>query len=205
MSWWIVPHTHPDGEARNLAWWQIKNPVVDSTGRDDVGCDLKSYLEGVERDRHSVGRWALLASHTEDAAGESTPPIHPHEQWAKQLARRYGVVFRDVCKRESLPMTWRELLLQYRKMEWRGDMRGGRFVNGFTGEQFALPEAVEALRVVRRDPTIGAQEIRLSPADPLNLIGIILPGDRISSHSSLPIPFRDGAQSCEQPPVMSLA
>jgi ATP-dependent Lhr-like helicase len=121
------------------------------------------------------------------------------------LVRRYGVVFRDVLKRETLPVTWRELLIQFRKMEWRGEMRGGRFVDGFTGEQFALPEAVEALRAVRRNPTVGAQDIRLSPADPLNLVGIILPGDRIPSHTSQPIFFRDGAQACGQRPIMSLA
>jgi len=97
------------------------------------------------------------------------------------------------------------LLLQYRKMEWRGEMRGGRFVDGFTGEQFALPDAVEALRAVRRDPQTGAEEIRLSPADPLNLVGIILPGDRISSHTSQPIVFRGGVQVFDDRPVMSLA
>jgi ATP-dependent Lhr-like helicase len=147
----------------------------------------------------------LLAAHGDDPGTDTTPPIHPHEQWAKQLARRYGVVFRDVLKRESLPVTWRELLIQFRKMEWRGEMRGGRFVNGFTGEQFALPEAVEALRAVRRAPQSGAEEIRLSPADPLNLVGIILPGDRISSHTSQPIVFRGGVQVSDSLPVMSLA
>jgi ATP-dependent Lhr-like helicase len=102
-------------------------------------------------------------------------------------------------------VTWRELLVQYRKMEWRGEMRGGRFVAGFTGEQFALPEAVEALRAVRRDSQAGAQEIRLSPADPLNLVGILLPGDRISSHTSQPILFRDGVQVPDSIHAMSLA
>jgi ATP-dependent Lhr-like helicase len=147
----------------------------------------------------------LLESHADDPEPEKISSVHPHEHWAKQLAHRYGVVFRDVLKRESLPVTWRELLLQYRKMEWRGEMRGGRFVEGFTGEQFALPEAVEALRAVRRDPTAGAQDLRLSPADPLNLVGIVLPGDRISSHTSQPIVFRDGVQVSDSLPVMSLA
>ena len=122
-----------------------------------------------------------------------------------QLARRYGVVFRDMLKRETLPVTWRELLAQYRKMEWRGEMRGGRFVNGFTGEQFALPEAVEALRAVRRDSTAGKHDLYLSPADPLNLVGIIIPGDRIPSHTSQPILFRDGMPISDSIPIMSLA
>ena len=115
------------------------------------------------------------------------------------------MVFRDLLKRESLPVTWRELLVQYRKLEWRGEMRGGRFVNGFTGEQFALPEAVESLRAVRRDIQAGAQEIRLSAADPLNLVGIILPGERISAHTSKPIVFRNGVPSADIVSVVSLA
>ena len=120
-----------------------------------------------------------------------------HEHWAHQLAKRYGVVFRDVLKRETMPVTWRELVGHYQKMEWQGAMRGGRFVSGFPGEQFALPEAVEALRAVRRDPHAGAQEIRLSPADPLNLVGIILPGERISSHTLKPICFLQGKMAGE--------
>lgn len=130
---------------------------------------------------------------------------HPHEEWARQLARRYGVVFRNVLKRESLPVTWRELLMPYRKMEWRGELRSGRFVDGFRGVQCALPEAVEALRAVRRDATAGAQDLRLSPADPLNLVGIMLPGDRIASHTSQPIVFRDGVKIADSISIMSLA
>ena len=84
-------------------------------------------------------------------------------------------------------------------------MRGGRFVNGFTGEQFALPEAVESLRAVRRDIQAGAQEIRLLAADPLNLVGIILPGERISAHTSKPIVFRNGVPSADIVSVVSLA
>ena len=84
-------------------------------------------------------------------------------------------------------------------------MRGGRFVSGFTGEQFALPEAVEVLRAVRRDPQAGAQEIRLSPADPLNLVGIILPGERISTHTSKPILFRAGKVSFDETPNAAFA
>jgi ATP-dependent Lhr-like helicase len=121
------------------------------------------------------------------------------------LSHRYGVVFRDLLKRESLPVTWRELLVQYRKLEWRGEMRGGRFVNGFTGEQFALPEAVESLRAVRRDPQAGAEEIHLSAADPLNLVGIILPGERISPHTSKLILFRNGMPAMDGTPVMALS
>jgi ATP-dependent Lhr-like helicase len=202
---------HLAAEIEQALWELVATGLVTADGFDPLRALLdprRRRAEGKDRARrpqHSVGRWALLESHDDDVEVDASSPIHPHEQWAKQLARRYGVVFRDVLKRESLPITWRELLVQYRKMEWRGDMRGGRFVNGFTGEQFALPEAVEALRAVRRDPQAGAQDIRLAPADPLNLVGIILPGERISSHTSKSILFRDGAQAFDERPVMSLA
>jgi ATP-dependent Lhr-like helicase len=202
---------HLAAEVEQALWELVAGGLVTADGFDPLRAMIdprRRRAEGKERarrPRHSAGRWALLESHTEDQEAAPTSLIHPQGHWAKQLARRYGIVFRDVLKRESLPMTWRELLLQYRKMEWRGDMRGGRFVDGFTGEQFALPEAVEALRSVRRDPQAGAEDIRLSPSDPLNLVGIILPGDRISSHTSQPILFRDGVQACDQRPIMSLA
>ena len=202
---------HLAAEVEQALWELVAGGLVTADGFDPLRALVdprRRRAEGKDRarrPRHSAGRWALFESYPTDSEDDGVPPIHPHEQWAKQLARRYGVVFRDVLKRESLPVTWRELLMQYRKMEWRGEMRGGRFVDGFTGEQFALPEAVEALRAVRRDPQVGAEDIRLSPADPLNLVGIILPGDRISSHKSQPILFRDGRQVSDAIPVMSLA
>ena len=189
---------HLASEVEQAVWEGVAAGLVTADGFDPLRALLdprRRRAEGrtrSQRPRFSIGRWALLASYAEDTAETRRSSLHWHEQWAKQLARRYGVVFRDVLKRESLPVTWRELLLQYRKMEWRGEIRGGRFVEGFTGEQFALPEAIEALRAVRRDHTLGAQDIRLSPADPLNLAGIILPGDRVSSHTSHPILVREG-------------
>jgi ATP-dependent Lhr-like helicase len=202
---------HLAAEVEQALWELVATGLVTADGFDPLRALLDPRRRraegkfGARRPRHSAGRWALLEAHAEDPEADTKSSIHPHERWAKQLARRYGVIFRDLLKRESLPVTWRELLLQYRKMEWRGEMRGGRFVDGFTGEQFALPEAVEALRAVRRDPQAGAQDIRLSPADPLNLVGIILPGERISSHTSKTILFRDGAQVFDHIPVMSLA
>jgi ATP-dependent helicase Lhr and Lhr-like helicase len=93
--------------------------------------------------------------------------------------RRYGVVFRDLLARESLVQSWRDLLVQYRRMELKGEVRGGRFVSGFVGEQFALPEAVESLRALRKSGAGGVQEVKISAVDPLNLAGIILPGPRV--------------------------
>jgi ATP-dependent Lhr-like helicase len=93
---------------------------------------------------------------------------NPANQAARQFLRRYGVVFRDLLARESISPSWRDLLVQYRRMEFQGEIRGGRFVDGFVGEQFALPEAVESLRAMRRE---GAErstrhEIKLSAVDP---------------------------------------
>ncbi len=139
-----------------------------------------------QRVRHSAGRWSLLAFHH-----NATPPAGPI---AKRLLKRYGVVFRELLARESFDIAWRDLLMQYRRMELRGEIRGGRFIDGFVGEQFALPEAVESLRALRRSPgsPAAAEEIKIAAADPLNLVGIILPGTRVSSTSNSFVFFRDG-------------
>jgi ATP-dependent Lhr-like helicase len=105
------------------------------------------------------------------------------ETFARRLLARWGVVFRDVIARESLAPPWREVLLVFRRLEARGEIRGGRFVAGFVGEQFALPEAIEALRSVRR--TGGDEPVRVGAYDPLNLAGIILPSSTDSSERAL--------------------
>src|SRR5581483_12049645 len=96
--------------------------------------------------------------------------------------------------RESLAPRWRDLLLALRRMEARGEIRGGRFVAGYVGEQFALPEALEALRAMRKapPPAWASQDIRISGADPLNLVGVILPGERVPAVQSTYVVFRDG-------------
>lgn len=123
-------------------------------------------------------------------------PYDPHRltaHIARQLLRRYGVVFRDLLAREVLVQSWRDLLVVFRRMELKGEVRGGRFVSGFVGEQFALPEAVEALRASKKSQgTAGGAEIKLSASDPLNLNGVILPGPRIPAVPSTFIVFRDG-------------
>jgi ATP-dependent Lhr-like helicase len=107
------------------------------------------------------------------------------------LLRRYGVVFRDVLARESVLPTWRELLMMFRRLEDRGEVRGGRFVAGFIGEQFALPVAVESLRAARHAPLRG-ETVTISAADPLNLVGIVLPGERVPAISGRFVVLRDG-------------
>ena len=124
------------------------------------------------RPRHAAGRWALI---------ERAPAPHEGvEFFANVFLQRWGVVFRDVLARETLAPAWRDLLVAYRRMEARGEIRGGRFVSGFVGEQFARPEAVDVLRLLRRSAPLG-EEIQISHADPLNLTGIILPGPRTGS------------------------
>jgi len=133
-----------------------------------------------------VGRWALWQTQ-----GDADPRSRD-EAIARQLLRRYGVVFRDLLARETLAPAWRVLLEIYRRWEAQGEIRGGRFVAGFIGEQFALPDAVEALRAVRRAPE-DREVIVVSAADPLNLVGVILPGGRVSPFSGLAIAYRNGA------------
>jgi len=130
-----------------------------------------------------------------DAQHSASSTQHfPAELVARQLLRRYGVVFRDLLVRESLVQSWRDLLVQYRRMELQGEIRGGRFVSGVTGEQFALPEAVESLRAARKrnEPGAASHDIKLSASDPLNLAGVILPGPRVPAVPSNFVVFRDG-------------
>ena len=107
------------------------------------------------------------------------------------LLARYGVVFRELTLREDFPFKWREILIAFRRLEDRGEVRGGRFVDGFLGEQFALPLAAESLRAARHIEPSG-EIVTLSAADPLNLIGIVVPGERVASSSAKPITLRDG-------------
>jgi ATP-dependent Lhr-like helicase len=126
------------------------------------------------RPRHAAGRWALLSrAATTISADERV------QRFARQLLIRWGVVLRDLLVREALAPPWRDLLPVLRTMEARGEIRGGRFVSGFSGEQFARPEALDLLRAIRRDADAHTI-VSVSNADPLNLTGIILPGPRVS-------------------------
>ena len=140
-------------------------------------------------DMVSAGRWSILQR--SDTTQPATDPALAEEvAWA--LIKRYGVVFKRLLEREGVAVPWRVLLRIYHRLEARGEIRGGRFVGGISGEQFALPEAIGMLRSIRR---AGAQDslISVSAADPLNLVGIILPGSRITAHTSNRILYHDGA------------
>lgn len=125
------------------------------------------------RPRHSAGRWALVPRLGSNASDRV-------ERWAEQLLARWGVLLRDLLAREAGAPPWRDLLPILRRMEARGQVRGGRFVAGFTGEQFARPEALDLLRAVRRAGENAESVAAVPNADPLNLTGIILPGARVS-------------------------
>ncbi len=138
------------------------------------------------RPRHNAGRWALLH------ANEVVERPRAVEAACWMLLRRYGIVVRDVVAREANLPPWRELLAGFRRLEDGGEIRGGRFVDGFLGEQFALPVAVDSVRAMRKvDSAQGT--ITLSAADPLNLVGILVPGDRVPAISFNSVTFRDGA------------
>ena len=132
------------------------------------------------------GRWALFPGLYPEVANETRI-----EQWAWLLLRRYGIVFRDLLAREHAAPSWGELARTYRTLEARGLVRGGRFVAGTFGEQFALPETVPQLRAIR-DRKEGCQWAVLSAADPLNLVGILTQGPRLTSSRQALIGLVDG-------------
>jgi ATP-dependent Lhr-like helicase len=157
-------------EVEEALWQLVAAGLVTADGFDTLRSlsDAKRRLgeKGLRaRPRASSGRWTLLAAETERI---------DREAFARRLLARWGVVFRDVIARESIAPPWRELLAALRTMEARGEIRGGRFVAGFVGEQFALPEAVDALRAARRSGS-DPEPVTLGSYDPLNLAGIILP------------------------------
>jgi len=137
------------------------------------------------RPRHSSGRWSLLYT------SETADRQRAVEATCWMLLNRYGVVFRDLLARESVLPKWRELLLGLRRLEDRGEIRGGRFVSGFIGEQFALPVAVESLRATRNLPAAN-EIVTVSAADPLNLVGVLVPGERVAAISGNSVSYRDG-------------
>ncbi len=144
----------------------------------------------------AAGRWALLVFPADSAKGGpgdfgDSGQDAAAEIAARTLLSRYGVVFRKLLERESLAPSWRFLLRAFHRLEARGEIRGGRFVTGFSGEQFALPEAVGRLRSLRREEPAGTL-VSISAADPLNLAGILTPGERISAVAGQRVLLRDG-------------
>jgi ATP-dependent Lhr-like helicase len=144
----------------------------------------------------AAGRWSLLPSEASAPDGEGDRV----EVIARALLKRWGVVMRRIIDREGTLPPWRDLLVVYRRLEARGEIRGGRFVAGLLGEQYALPEAVEMLRAIRRGPS-DESIVVVSACDPLNLVGLLTPGPRVATLPSgrialrggIPVAVRDGA------------
>ncbi|HVH86297.1 MAG TPA: hypothetical protein VM912_06205, partial [Terriglobales bacterium] len=176
-------------EVETALWELVAAGVVTADGFDNLRSLISpKRLHGntrQKRPRHATGRWTIM--HTEPARDHTVAL----EATCRMLLARYGVVFRELLARESVLPEWRELLLTFRRLEDRGEVRGGRFISGFIGEQFALQEAVESLRAVRRSPSSG-ETITVSAADPLNLVGIVVPGERVPAISGNSVSFRDG-------------
>ncbi|MCO5170799.1 MAG: DEAD/DEAH box helicase [Planctomycetes bacterium] len=186
----------------------LERALGEAVGRGLVTCDSFAAARGLivpPSRRHgragSVGRWSLFRRlpRPDDGASPTGDDPGRAERVARALLRRYGVVFKRLLAREQAPVPWRDLVRVFRLLELRGEVRGGRFVGGFSGEQYALPEAVTRLRDVRRKDAQGAEALGASPAgpgdapdrpggaplavsaaDPLNLAGILTPDERVA-------------------------
>ena len=198
-------------EIETALWELVAAGVATADGFDNLRTliDPASRRKRGSRPRHTAGRWTLLKiphlAEIPAQSGEASAPAaaapadrHPEDQRyraveavCRMLLRRYGVVFRELLVRESILPKWRELQVGFRRLEARGEVRGGRFISGFLGEQFALPEAVDSLRLARRAPPT-ADRITISAADPLNLVGIVVPGERVPAISGRWVTFRAG-------------
>jgi ATP-dependent Lhr-like helicase len=169
-------------EVESALWELVAAGLVTADGFDN----LRSLIEHrTGRQRHSAGRWSLLYP------VELADRAKAIEATCWMLLRRYGVVFRELLARETMVPKWRELCIAFRRLEDRGEIRGGRFITGFVGEQFAMPVAVESLRAIRKEQARG-EVITISAADPLNLVGIIVPGERVTAISGRYVRYRDG-------------
>ena len=156
-------------------------------GNSDRGRNGSRARSARSQRRGGYSRWSLLES--------PNPEAETVEARARQLLRRYGVLFPDLLAREPMAPRWRELIHILRRLEARGEIRGGLFVTGFMGEQFALPEAVEMLRSVRGVEPRG-QLVTVSACDPLNVVGILTPGDKVPAVPGNRVVFKDGVPVC---------
>ncbi|HEY2820511.1 MAG TPA: DEAD/DEAH box helicase [Candidatus Acidoferrum sp.] len=178
-------------EVETALWELVGAGVLTADGFDNLRAliDPKRRSEtGAGRGavpRQTGGRWSLLFP------GEMVDRSKALEATCWMLLRRYGIVFRELLARETIVPKWREVLVTMRRLEDRGEIRGGRFVSGFLGEQFGLPLAVESLRATRNLAKTG-ESVTVSAADPLNLVGIVVPGERVAANSGRTVAFRDG-------------
>lgn len=176
-------------EVETALWELVAVGLITADGFDNLRALInpKRRLNKRRRrlPRFSSGRWSIL--HTHDAIDHN----EQMEATCFMLLKRYGVVFRDLLAREKNMPRWREVLIALRRLEDRGEIRGGRFIDGFLGEQFALPYAVDSLRAFRKKEPVN-EVITISAVDPLNLVGIILPGERVAAMSGKKVVLQDG-------------
>jgi ATP-dependent Lhr-like helicase len=216
----------PPEEVHRALWELVAAGLVNADGFDSlrVLIDPRRKLafagpgKAKSTGRHASGRWALLvdpgqplqfgtskrgdAEAATQAAARRDAQI---ESACQMLLRRYGVVLRDVLARETTVAPWRELVGMFRRLEARGVVRGGRFVSGFGGEQFALPEAADALRANRMRTLADMPPLTMAAADPMNLVGIVIPGERTASIAgntvTLPLPPTEAEAVVVEMPV----
>jgi ATP-dependent Lhr-like helicase len=200
----------PRAEVEAALWDLVSAGVVTCDGFAGLRALLgHAPLHGRARAAAVGGRWSILRREpAAPAPGNGAAPGQGVEaasrealveRVAGQLLRRWGVVFRDLAHREPGAPPWRELVRVYRRLEARGELRGGRFVSGFSGEQFAVAEAVPALRAVRRAPREGHERVELSACDPLNLCGAVLPGPRVPAAPGARVVYVDGVPAASTP------
>jgi ATP-dependent Lhr-like helicase len=189
-----------------LKWNELSESLWDAVAHGRLTADgfgaLRSLLSrraaepapSPRRLRHGAGlgtpqegRWSLL-----QAPRELPDPDALAEAVAEQLLARWGVVFADLMARENLALPYRDIVWALRRLEARGVVRGGRFVSGFVGEQYGLPEAIELLRETRRTPH-NSERISVSACDPLNLVGVVVPGARVPAQRGRRVTYVDGA------------
>ena len=191
------------GQTQHVLWELATAGLASADGFDQ----LRSLMDPRRRSgaavpekktRSTAGRWSLFS---EESHGAMTAIERARrtdtalESAARMLLARYGVLFRDLLVRESNAPKWRDLLGMLRRLEARGEVRGGRFISGFGGEQFALPQAVDSLRAARN--LVSEEIITVAAADPLNLAGIVVPGERIAAVPGKCVRYRNGAVCTE--------
>ena len=199
----ILGHTR---EQTQHALWELATAgLAAADGFDQLRAMIDpqrkhAVIASSKKARSTAGRWSLfcpevhLGSNAIEAAKSADAAL---ESSARMLLTRYGILFRDLLVRESNAPKWRELLGMLRRLEARGVVRGGRFVTGFGGEQFALPEAVESLRSSRTAES--TETIVVAAADPLNLVGIVVPGERVPAVAGRSVSYCNGAQAVQRP------
>ena len=195
----------PAEQVNRALWELVAAGLVTADGFDSLRVLIDprrkaAFQGGLKRTRNTVGRWSLLnpsAGLVESGGAQAERREAELESACWMLLRRYGVVFRDVLDRETTIPRWRELLGMFRRLEARGCVRGGRFLSGFGGEQFAVPEAVASLRESRLH--VGDEAITVAAADPLNLAGVVVPGERPAAVPGKTVSFVAGAVRVEEP------